>query len=64
MKSIDVSAAEATSKPNYLTCEIQTQKNLFSEQFVKFNCNIDLNSTFTTPNVKSYNLLKEDFYVN
>ncbi len=61
MKALDVSIE--TSKPNYLNCEITTQKNLLCDQFLKFNCNFDLNSTFRTPNVKSYNLLKEDFYV-
>lgn len=62
IKALDIATEQQSTKPTYLECDLLQQKNLLSSQFLKFNCNFDLNSTFRTPNVKSYNLLKEDFY--
>ena len=59
MKSIDFLNPKATLQQ----CEMKTQLNLLKNEFIKLNSNLNLNSVFKTPNVKSYNLLKEDFHV-
>lgn len=43
-------------------CELKVVSSLLKTNFVKINSNLTLNSTFKTPNIKSYDLLKEDFY--
>lgn len=60
MKSFDYSLSDA----KFQSCDIKIQKNLFADQFFRLHSNFDLNSKFKTPNVKAYNLTKEDFYVN
>ena len=57
MKSLDLN----DSKANYQQCELTT-KQMINSDFFKLNSNLSLRSTFKTPNVKSHNLLKEDFY--
>lgn len=54
------------SKPAsaFLQCDLKVVSNLLKSNFVKINSNLTLNSTFKTPNIKSYDLLKEDFYVS
>lgn len=57
MKTLDLNDAKST----FQQCELST-KQLLSNEFFKLNSNVTLKSTFKTPNVKSHNLLKEDFY--
>jgi hypothetical protein len=59
MKSLDVNVESS----KFGNCELSIQANLFEQHFFKMNANLVLNSIFKTPNVRSYNLLKEDFYV-
>lgn len=63
MKSFDVNSSDVKST-TFQSCELTTEKNLFSEQFYKLTSNYRFNSAFKTPNIKSYNLLKEDLCVS
>ena len=69
MKALDVAAdssssSSTASKPTFLACDIKSHAHLLRDRFYKLGSNFELNSTFKIPNVKSYDLLKEDFYVN
>jgi len=57
MKSLDLNSTSST----FQQCELST-KSLLSQEFFKLNSNLNLKTLFKTPNVKSHNLLKEDFY--
>lgn len=67
--SIGDSSSNKSSKPvaqgavGFQQCELKVVNSLLKTNFVKVNSNLTLNSTFKTPNIKSYDLLKEDFYV-
>ena len=60
MKSLNVSAAASS----FQQCELKVIANLLKSNFVRVNSNLMLNSTFKTPNIKSHELLKDDFYVS
>ena len=60
MKALNVLDTKATLQ----SCQIDPKLGLFDEEFFQLNTYLNLNSIFKTPNVKSYNLLKEDFYVS
>ena len=59
MNSLDVN--DSSGKVAFQQCELNTRANLINDEFFKLNSNFTLKSTFKTPNVKSHNLLKEDF---
>lgn len=59
MKSLNYMDTKATLQ----ACQIDVNPNMFDQDFFQLNCNLNLDSTFKTPNVKSYNLLKNDLYV-
>lgn len=66
MKCLDVKAAIAgadSGKTSLQSCEIKIQKNLLTNEFFRLDSNFNFNTKFKTPNIKSHNLLKEDFYV-
>lgn len=54
---------DLNSTQSFQACEIKIQKFLLENEFFKLDSNFNLNSTFRTPNVKSHNLLKQDFLV-
>lgn len=60
MKSLNVSTAVSS----FQQCELKVVANLLKSNFVRVNSNLMLNSTFKTPNIKSHELLKDDFYVS
>lgn len=60
MKSLNYLDTKATLQ----ACQIDVKSNMFDQDFFQLNCNLNLDSTFKIPNVKSYNLLKNDLYVN
>ena len=67
--STSASSSTKSSKPAqgasvFQQCDLKVVSNLLKTNFVKINSNLALNSTFKTPNIKSYDLLKEDFYVS
>lgn len=67
MKCVDVKAAteggEAAKGATFQPCEIKVQVNLLENEFKRIDSNFNFNTKFKTPNIKSHNLLKEDFYV-
>lgn len=69
MKCIDMKAAvegsgaEAVKSATFQNCEIKVQANLLDSEFHRIDSNFNFNTKFNTPNIKSHNLLKEDFYV-
>jgi hypothetical protein len=58
MKSIDIN--DLKSSPQQ--CDITIKKDLFKNEFYTLNSNLKMKTFFTTPNIKSHNLLKENFY--
>ena len=50
------------TKATLQNCQIDIEAKLFDNEFYRLNSNLNLNSTFKSPNVKSYNLLKKDLY--
>lgn len=58
MKSLNYMDTKATLQ----ACQIDVKPNMFDQDFFQLNCNLNLDSTFKIPNVKSYNLLKNDLY--
>lgn len=58
MKTLNYMDTKATLQ----NCQIDIEAKLFDNEFYRLNSNLNLNSTFKSPNVKSYNLLKKDLY--
>ncbi len=60
MKSLNFSDPKASLQ----ACQIEVKPGLFDKEFHQLNSYLNLSSVFRTPNVKSYNLIKKDFYVS
>ncbi len=60
MKSLNFSDTKAALQ----ACQIEAKSGLFDNEFYQLNTYLNLSSIFKTPNVKSYNLVKKDFYVS
>ena len=58
MKRLNVLETKSTLQP----CALEVRKNLYEHEFFQLNSNLNLNSAFRTPNVRSYDLLEKDFY--
>ena len=58
MKRLNVLETKSTLQ----SCALEVRKNLYDQEFFQLNSNLNLNSTFKTPNVRSYDLLEKDFY--